>query len=388
MIPIQYSVRSLMVRKATTIATALGVALVVFVLASALMLSAGVRKTLAVGGKPDVAIVLRRGSDAELGSTIDAAQVNVLLATTGIRHDGSGKPIGSGEVIVVGALEKIGASGVSNVQIRGVTEASLRLRPDVKIIAGRAPKPGSDECMIGERLRGRFKGLDVDQSFDLRKNRPAHVVGVFSASGSSYESEVWVDLDTLRAAFGREAMVSSIRVQLESEGGYDAFKANVESDKSLGYLVMRDAEYFERQSEGTAKFITVLGALISVFFAIGAMIGAMITMYSAIANRQREIGTLRALGFSRTSVLTAFLLESVLLSLLGGVVGTVASLGMGFVKFSMLNLASWSEIVFSFDPTPAILLRAMVFAVVMGLFGGLFPAVQAARVSAIRAMRA
>jgi putative ABC transport system permease protein len=230
--------------------------------------------------------------------------------------------------------------------------------------------------------------VDLGQGFDLRKNRPVTVVGVFTDNGSSHESEVWVDRDTLRSAFGREGGVSSVRVRLESPSKLDGFRVAVEQDKRLGLQVMRETTYYEKQSEDLSLFIRIMGTMIAVFFSIGAMIGAAITMYAAIANRQREIGTLRALGFSRLSILASFLAESMLLALVGGAIGMIASLGMGFVKFSMVNFASWSEIVFTFDPTPEILGTTLIFALVMGLFGGFFPAIRAARVSPVVAMRA
>jgi putative ABC transport system permease protein len=199
---------------------------------------------------------------------------------------------------------------------------------------------------------------------------------------------VWVDRDLLRQAYGRQGMVSSVRVRLESPAKFDAFRAGVENDKRLGLQALRESVFYEKQSEGAALFVGALGTVVSVFFAVGAMIGAMITMYGAVANRQREIGTLRALGFSRTSILTAFLLEAVLLAVVGGVVGAVASMSMALVHPSMVNPASWSEIVFSFDPTPRVLLTAILFAGGMGLLGGLFPAARAARTSPLKAIRA
>jgi len=387
MIPIRYNVRSLIVRKTTTIATALGVGLVVFVLSSALMLSAGIQKTLGVSGQDDVAIVLRKGSDAELGSVLDTASVNTIVGGPGVKRDETGKPIGVGEIVVVGALEKIGASGVANVQIRGVTSEAIKFRPHVHIAFGREAKPGSDEVIVGERIRGRFKGTELGETFDLRKNRPVTVVGVFTDQGSSYESEVWVDLDTLRAAYGRAGAISSVRVRLDSSSAFDLFKAAMEGEKQYGYLALREKDYLEKQSQGTSRFIDVMATIISFFFAVGAMIGATITMYAAVAHRQREIGTLRALGFSRGSILFSFLLEAVVLAFFGGAVGAFASLGMGFVHVSMLNFASWSEIVFGFEPTPGIILTSLGLAMAMGLFGGFFPAVRASRVSPVAAMR-
>jgi putative ABC transport system permease protein len=386
MIPVRYNLRSLAVRKTTTFATGFGIALVVFVLASALMLSAGIKKTMATSGRADTAIVLRQGSDNELSSSIDEPNVNLVLATPGVKKE-EGVPGGVGEVIVVAATPKLGAIGVSNVQFRGVTDDVMKFRPEVKIIDGRAPHAGSDEVIIGTRLRGRFLGLDLGQSFDIKKNRPVTVVGVFESGGSSYESEVWVDRELLRAAYGRQGIVSSVRVHLEAASGFDGFKASVEQDKRIGLMAQRESDYYEKQSEGTSMFIGAMGTLIAVFFSIGAMIGATITMYAAVANRQREIGTLRALGFSRLSILGSFLLEALILALGGGLIGAIASIGMGSVHLSMMNMASWSEISFSFDPTPAILIRALLFAGFMGLLGGFLPAIRASRVSPVAAMR-
>ena len=387
MIPIRYNVRSLAVRKATTIATAGGIALVVFVLAASLMLSAGIKKTLGSSGKPDNAIVLRMGSDAELGSVIEESSVPLILAAPGVKNDERGQPIGAAEIVVVGAMEKLGADGVTNVSIRGVSDDVMRFRPEVHLIAGRPPRSGTDEAIVGARIRGRIRGVDLDQSFDIKKNRPVKVVGVFEADGSAYESEVWVDKELLRQAYGRQGVVSGVRVKLESPTKFDAFRAGVENDKRLGLMAVREQAFYEKQSEGAALFVGVLGSIVSVFFAVGAMIGAMITMYAAVANRQREIGTLRALGFSQSSVLVSFLLEAVLLAIVGGAVGAATSMAMGLVHFSMVNMSSWSEIVFSFDPTPKVLATALVFACGMGLFGGLFPAVRAARTSPLQAIR-
>lgn len=388
MIPIRYNVRSLVVRKATSFATAAGIALVVFVLASSLMLSAGIKKTLGISGRPDDAIVLRMGSDAELGSVIDESSVPLILAAPGVRRDDHGRPLGAGEIVVVAALEKVGTPGVTNVTIRGVDEEAEVLRPEVHVVAGRPPRPGSDEAMVGARIHGRIRGIDLDRAFEIKKNRPVKVVGVFEAGGSSYESEVWVDRELLRQAYHRDGIVSSVRVRLESPTKFDAFRAGVENDKRLGLQAVRETAFYEKLSEGTAQLVGVLGTVVAVFFAVGAMIGATITMYAAVANRQREIGTLRALGFSRGSILSSFLLESVLLAATGGAAGALASLAMGFVHFSMLNFASWSEVVFSFDPTPTVIGTALGFACLMGLLGGLLPAVHAARTSPLKAIRA
>jgi putative ABC transport system permease protein len=388
MIPISYNIRSLAVRKATTLATATGIALVVAVLASSQMLSNGIRNTLGKAGQPSHAIVLRKGADTEMASNLESRMLNLILASPGVKRDSSGAPRGVGEIVLVLALEKPGTSGqMSNVALRGVSDNVLAFRDQVHIVAGRMAKPGSHEVVIGKRLRGQFKGLDIGQHFELKKNLSVEVVGVFEGSGSSSESEIWGDVDLVRSAFGREAMLSSVIVELESPAKFDAFKLAMERDKQLGLQAFPEIAYYEQQSEGTAKLVTWLTGIVVFFFSIGAIIGATITMYAAVAHRQREIGTLRALGFSRLTIMASFLLEAVLLALLGGVVGAIASLAMGFVKFSMMNMTSWSQISFSFDPTPGILASAVLLGGVMGVLGGLFPAFRAARVSPVEAMR-
>lgn len=386
MVPVSYNFRNLAVRKTTTAAVALGLGLVVFVFASVMMLSNGIKKTLGRSASPDVAVVLRKGSTAELESTIEEPNVNLVLNDKAVSAPASG-PRGIAESVVVILLDKVGTTGLSNATVRGVPDEAMAFRPSMKIIAGRAARPGSDEVVIGKAIRGRFKGLDLEQSFELKKNRPVKVVGIFEDGGSSYESEVWGDLNTVRAAFRREGFVSSVRVRVEPSR-FDAYKASVESNRQLNMQVLKEADYYDKQSEGTATFISAMGIMIAVFFSVGAMFGAMITMHAAVANRQREIGTLRALGFSKASIMFSFLIESILLALLGGLLGAAASMAMGLVRFSMVNFASWSEIVFSFEPTPGIVIGGMIFATVMGLLGGLFPAIRAARVSPIDAMRA
>ncbi|AUX44268.1 hypothetical protein SOCE26_057320 [Sorangium cellulosum] len=387
MIPVAYNLRNLTVRKTTTLATAGGLGLVVFVFASVLMLANSIDRTLGRSAQSDVAVVIRKGSDAELVSGIEEQQIGVVLASPEVAKRPDGKPDGVGEIVGVFLLDKLGTDGVSNVQVRGVPEDVLAFRPGVKIVEGRPAQPGTDEVVVGKAIEGRFKGLSIGGSFELRKNRPVKVVGVFSDGGSSYESEVWGDVHTVRAAFGREGSVSSVRARLASPTKFDAFEASIEQNRQLGLEVMRESDYYEKQSEGTRVFITAMGVMIAVFFSIGAMIGAMITMHASIANRQREIGTLRALGFSRFSILTSFLLESIFLAFLGGVLGCLAALAMGLVRFSIINFASFSEIVFTFEPTPGIMIASVLVAMGMGLLGGFFPALRAARMSPILAMR-
>jgi putative ABC transport system permease protein len=300
-----------------------------------------------------------------------------------------GAPDATADLVVVVALDKIGTDGgVSNVLLRGVTEDAYQFHKDIQIIEGRAPKPGGDEVAIGKAIRGRFAGVNLGGTIELRKGRNVNVVGVFSAGGSSYESEVWGDLNTFQSAFGRGNLASSVRVRLTSAGAFDSYKQAVEADRVQELKAQRETEFYEKQGQTSALLLQALGLVIAIFFSVGAMIGAMITMYAAVANRGREIATLRALGFSKFNILLSFLLESIALSLLGGVVGAVAALGMGFVQFSMINFANWSEVVIRFRPTPGIVIQAVIFAAFLGVLGGLLPAVRAARLKLLDALRA
>jgi putative ABC transport system permease protein len=389
MVPISYNLRSLLVRKATTFATAFGIGLVVFVLAGALMLGSGIEKTMVGAGRDDNAVVLRKGADNEMSSSIEVKTIGLIAAAPGVKRGNGGATLASGEVVIVIAQDKLGgtAGQVSNILVRGVPEIALQVRPEVRVIDGRPPRPGTDEVMIGRGLRGGFRGMQVGESFELKKNRSVKVVGVFEAGGSSFESEVWADVDTARSSFGREGLASSVTVRLESPSKFEAFKTTMESDKQLGLQALTEKKYYEKQSQGTAIFITIMGIVIVFFLSMGAMIGALITMQAAVAQRQREIGTLRALGFSRFSILTSFLLESGLLAAAGGAVGVAAALALSVVKISMMNFATWQEVTFSFDPNPGVIATALISGALMGVLGGFFPALRAARISPIEAMR-
>jgi len=386
-IPLGYNLRSIMVRKTTSFATAAGVALVVFVLAAVMMLVNGIEKTMRDGSTPGHAIVLSQGSEFELSSGIEEAAVNVVLAMPEVKKAPSG-PLGVGEIVMVALLPKAGTSGFSNVTLRGVTEASLKLRAGWKIVEGTAPKPGTDEVAVGRAVRGRFEGLDLGNKVELTHGRSVNVVGIFEDAGSSTESEVWVDRNYLGAAYGRTGLVSSVRVELTSPSAVDAFAAEVAHDKRLGLDVVSEATYQEHLSSGVTPLVSILGGAVSFFFAIGAMLGAMVTMYTAVANRSREIGTLRALGFARRSILFSFLVESISLTLIGGLIGIAGAMLMQFAKFSILATGTWSEVTFTFEPTAKVIVVALGLAALMGVFGGFLPAMRAARMPPITAMRA
>jgi putative ABC transport system permease protein len=389
LIPLSYNVRSLFVRKATTVATAGGIALVVFVLASSLMLANGMKKAAATAGEANHAMVLRAGSDTEMASAIEVGHVGLILSAPGVKKDETGQPLGSGEIALVIALEKLGVEGgVSNIQVRGVDKNVMKIRSQVTITEGRPAQPGAYEAIIGEKVRGRFKGAELGQEIELAKNRNVKVVGIFDAQDSTFESEIWVDVEIVRDAFKRQGYVCSVTAVLDSPSKFDAFAAAVEGDKRLGLEAMREPRYFEKQSQGTTLFIQFMGSIIAFFFSVGAMIGAMITMYGAVAQRGKEIGTLRALGFSRFAILTSFLFESCVLALFGAVVGALGALGTTFFSFSMMNAATWQEVSFGFEPSFEIFIGSMLAGGLMGVLGGFFPAIRAANTSPVDAMRA
>lgn len=387
MVPISYNVRSLFVRKVTTFATAFGVALVVFVLAASLMLSAGVTAALGSSGRPDTAIILRNGSDAELSSGVQNDSLALVRERPEVAKLPNGNSAVVGEIVIVVTAEVAdGSGGMSNVLVRGTEADGLALRPEIKITTGRAPKPGTNEVIIGQAISGRFKNMAPGKTFELRRNRPFVVVGAFSANGSTYESEIIGDLEVIRTSLGRQNTVSSARVRLTSPSAYEAFRASLESDKRLGMKVMREVAYYERQAEGSSMF-AYMGVGLSILLSIAAMIGASITMNGAIANRTREIGTLRALGFSKLSILFAFLLEAIVLAVIGGAIGTALVMLMTLFTFPVMNFATFSEIVIRFTATPFIIGFSLFFSILMGLIGGLLPAIRAARISPIEAMR-
>jgi putative ABC transport system permease protein len=385
-LPFSYTVRNLWTRKLTTALTAGGMALVVFVFAAVQMLDTGLRQTLIATGQPDNIHVTRRASGAEISSVVDRMQAAVVETQPEIAIGGNGLRLASKEVVVLITLPKRDSGVATNVTTRGVGLAAFELRPQLRIIEGRSFKPGSAEVIVGSSIAQRFEGAAVGSLLRFG-GREWRVVGLFEAKGSAYDSEVWADADQLLQSFRRNAW-SAVVARLADPATLPEIKARLENDPRLTLDVKAEREFFEDQSKALSNFISYLGLTLSVIFSVGAMIGAMITMYAAVANRTGEIGTLRALGFRRTSILATFLLEAVLLGVVGGVAGLMLASLMQFIHISTLNWQSFSELAFSFTLTPRIIVTSMLFAVLMGVIGGFLPAVRAARLSIVDALRA
>lgn len=388
-IPLSYSVRSLLRRPATTLATVLGIALVVFVLASSAMLAAGVRSTLLRAGSDERAIVLGHDAQAEDNSGVKQSVLALVAAAPGVRRSAEGRALVTGESVVQLPFSKLGTVDQNfSVQFRGVTGSSFELRPALRIVAGRQLKTGTAEAIIGRGLLDTYEGLALGSKIDVGKNVALKVVGVFEASGSAFESEVWTDLDTLRNALGWEGYLSSVTAQLTSSEAFDAFELALERDKREGLQAEREKAYYRRMSQDLFDAIAGLGAIVTFIFALGAILGAAITMYAAVGQRTREIGVLKAIGFTPTQVLLAFVFESTLLALLGAGFGIALSLVTPWLDFSTTNAANGQAIAFRFLPSVPVLAGALVTGALVGIVGGFFPALRAARISPTTAMRA
>ena len=385
-VPFAYSVRNLATRRLTTALTVAGMALVVFVFATVLMLEAGLRKTLVETGSYDNVIVTRRSAGAEIQSAIDRQQAGVVETEPEVALDARGERLVSKETVVLISLNKRGSTKPSNVVIRGIGAQGMALRPAVRLVAGRMFRPGSSEIIAGRSIGERFTGAGIGERLRFGM-REWVVVGHFDAGGSGFDSEIWGDAEQLIQAF-RRTMYSSLLLRLTDARAFDALKARVESDPRLTVEAKRETQFYAEQSEALATFIRILGMTLSIIFSSGAIIGAMITMYAAVANRTAEIGTLRALGFRSRSILWAFLLESLLMGAIGGALGLALASLMQWVSFSTMNFQTFAELAFSFTLNARIVAQSMLFALVMGLLGGFLPAVRAARLRIVDALRA
>lgn len=385
-IPLRYTLRNFRKRRLTTAITVAGIALVVFVFTAVLMMAYGVQKTLVSTGSSDNIKISRKSAQGEISSIIDGDTHNVILTLPQIAHTADGKPIESGEPVVVINLNKV-SGGLSNITVRGVSPMAFQLRPQVKLVEGRMFNEGARELIVGSSIARRFLGAGIGDQVKFAGDEWT-IVGRFDAGGSGFDSEMWGDATQLLLAFHRGNSVSTLTVRLNRPEDFESFKQAFESDRRLQQFEPEpENKYYARQSESMSLFINILGIFVTVIFSIGATIGAMITMYAAVANRTVEVGTLRALGFRRRNVMAAFLAESLALALAGGGLGILLASVLEFFRISTLNFGTFAELEFSFSLSPSIVVSSLIFAICMGVIGGFLPSVRAARLSIVNALR-
>jgi putative ABC transport system permease protein len=384
-IPIKYNLRNLKLRKGLTIMTALGIALTVTTAVFLMALLAGLDRAFVKSGDPLNVLVLRKGSQAELSGGFDASLFPTLRELPGIAKDSHGEPMASGEWVVVIVLPRKDGTGEVNVSVRGMMPDGLELRPSVKLVEGRWFTPGQREVVVGKNIHSRFSGTNVGDTLDFGKGKWT-VVGVFDAGGTAYDSEIWSDVNQMAPDFDRTGGFSSAYLRATDPVAADALKNRVSDDQRLKLEGSLETEYFAKQtsSGGPIKFV---GTFVAFIMAIGSIFAAMNTMYAAVAYRGREIATLRVIGFSRPSILTSFVFESLVLSLLGAVIGILLMLPFNGMTTGIGNSLTFSEMVFSLQLTWRVALYAILFGVIMGVLGGLAPAWHAARQNILNALR-
>jgi putative ABC transport system permease protein len=386
---LKYNLLSLGVRRTTTVATTAGIALVVFVLGASQMLATGMRATVSSAGSRDQAIVMEHDATTEADSRMDQAAAGLVEAAPGVKRNGAGQSMVTRECVAPLMLQSlVDASRISTLQVRGVSANVFELRPEVHIIVGRAIRPGTDEALVGKAVLGRYPGLRIGEQVELSTTTKPTVVGVFESAGSAYESEIWADFETVRRAFAFLANISSITAQLDSTSAVDGFSAALVADKRTGLSVASESSYYKKISQGLPEVIGILGIVETLIFSLGAVLGAMITMYASVSQRSREIGVLRALGFGRRLILFSFVVESAALGFGGALIGAAASLLTPLLDFYCVNFATGQEVAFRFVPNFANLGLAIVAGTAVGALGGLLPAIRAAGVDPVQAMRA
>lgn len=388
-IPLKYNLRNLVVRRVSTGMTILGIALVVTVFLLVMSLAEGVRKTLATTVSPQNVVVLRVGAQVDVMSFVNRDQYEAIRTLDGLARGDDGQALVSPELVVLINLARVDGKR-TNVIVRGVDPVAFRIRGDnVRIVEGRLFRTGTSEAIISKRARQRFPGTEVGGTVKAGSERWA-VVGVFDAAGSPYDSEIWADLHDVQAQAHRGTGFSSVVVRATDRGARDRLIAAIEGDQRIKLEAMPEDEYFARQMS-TARPIQFLAYFVALIMAIGASFGAMNTMYAQVSARTREIATMRALGFSRTVILTSFVLESMALGFAGGLLGTAISTAVVSLFLTAptgtSNFTTFAEILFNFELTPSLILSGVVFSLAMGLFGGLFPAARAARLKITSALR-
>jgi len=385
MIPAKYNLRNLRVRWVTTVMTVLGTGLVVWASVLSFGLTDGLEHALRITGNELDLIALRKGSQDEASSGIEQRIAREVATIDGIARDAEGQPMCSVEFVTILTRPRRNNGGTTNLVVRGLEQPGRGLRPDFRIVEGRDITPGVNEVITSRQMGERFQDLGIGDKLNINKV-DFTVVGYFEAAGSAAESEVWADLRDLTTARRTPGAVSCVNLRVASEAAKKAVTDRIQNDEQFNLKVVDEPTYFEEQMTASLA-IRIVGYFIAGFLTIGAMFAAANTMYAAVASRAREIGTLRAIGFRRRSILFSFLLESVLLCVAGGVLGCLATLPFNGLSTGTANWQTFSEITFSFRFGPRVLLQGLLMAVTMGVLGGLFPAVRAVRMKIVNALR-
>ncbi len=385
-IPLTYNIRSLRVRWTSTVVAVLGIAGTVGVFVAMLALAKGFKATLVSSGSPRNALVSRAGSTSEMISAVNVDSMNIIRDAPGVARDAGG-PLVSPETVVIAALPLKATGTDANVQVRGLSPTALQVRDNVKIVAGRMFQPGLNELVVGRYVAGTYSGLDLGDTVKLGGGT-WKVVGTFDAGGSAFDSEIWADAAVVRDVYKRPpGNSSSMTVRLTSADAFTRFKDALTSDPRLNVQVDREIEYYDKQSRTLTRLITVLGTMVGAVMGIGAVFGALNTMYSAVSERSREIATMRALGFGAGSVVSSFVFEALCIAFIGGALGCVAVLPLNGLTTGTMNWQTFSHMAFAFRVTPALLTGGIIFSLLMGVVGGVPPAVRAARARVALALR-
>ena len=385
-LPLSYNVRNVRERWPVALLAIGGIALVVASFAVLMAMSQGFATALRGTGRPDNAIVVSRGSNSEATSWVGLEDRRKILDHLAMASERKEPPLASFEQISVLSLPRMADGRRTNVVLRSVAPSALLVRTGIRLIAGRLFNPGRDEVVVGRRISGRIQGLELGGSVRHRR-RPFRVVGVFESQGAAFESEIWADLEARHAEYGGDRGSNSLVVRVETQTQIAELDRWIRLQPNLPLHAVSEKQYYEDQAGPVAKTIEALGGLVAVVMGIGAVFAAMNTMYRVVASRTREIGTLRALGFSRAAILVSFVIESGILGLAGGLLGCLAASTLHGYSTSTSNLQSFSEVAFAFRITTTIIVTSMAFALVMGVLGGLLPAARAARLPIAAAIR-
>lgn len=381
-----FNLRSLPQRWGAALTAAVGIAGVVGVLVGVLAIAEGFRLAMTASGSPQIGVVVRAGSDSEMTSGLSREDVRTIADAPGIARNGTGA-LASPELFVIINVPKRSTGTDANVPLRGISPAAYDVRGNVRIVAGRRFETGRNEVIVGAGAARAFAGLDLGKQIKIGRAN-WEIVGIFKADGGVAESELWCDAAVLQPAFQRGDEFNSVSVRLTDAPAYQEFKDSLTTNPQLEVKVQRQSDYYEEQSTMVTQFITTIGVLVAGLMAVGALFGALNTMYSAVAARTREISTLRALGFGTGPVVVSVLAESVLLALAGGLLGAGAAyLLFNGYQASTINWQTFSQVTFAFRVTPALLATAIIFAMIIGLAGGLFPAIRAARLPIASGLR-